>query len=932
MLNSLNERIKSHNESLEEFVSLIPSKYYYSETLKESWKRQKQTKEKARYLRKLKFDPDSQINNDNINIQINEKNVLPLFKLDNCENENNEQENVSKEKESSKNGEKTSENIIYHTNIKISKNIKNETNHKSLTNKESLKSSKNDKNKELENDQDIKKKQETQTQKTSNIFDLRAKLASRIEQLRANRKASKDTIDESSKNKDSILKTRKRERAQRKKKEFTKIKKETIFDKTEIHNNTNNRNTDEGNEITKSEDNNLLYGRITFAPEKENEIKPSRRKYQSMDLMGALRHAEAKRIRLDQLSDEKKKQIMESDAWKKAILQSQGKKIKDNEMLLRKSIKRQERQKKKSAKAWNERLEKLSKIKQLQQKKRQDNIEAHRVMRKKKRLKKKHQRPGFEGSLRIKGKKGNERLSTAPNPRWDETSIDRRRRSRHSPRYQSRSRSWTPRRSYSPRNHSPSLDNPSSRRRRSRSPLAPLSQRRPYESRQAARNAMVNHIRGTSQQDRRVYIGNLSYDVKWHHLKDFMRQAGDVIFADVLMLPNGMSKVHLVAEYATRDEAQNAINTLSNQTLMGRMVYVREDREQEPRFGGPSYGRYPPYGNYYGDTRGGSYNSLNGRQLFIQNLPYNVGWKDIKDLFWNVIRTDIHLASDGRPKGTGIVLFETIEEARNAKATFNRYEWQGRIIEVREDRYPGPPSFGNRGFRGGYDGGFRGGYNGKHNRNNFDNPIPPNDFTDGATGNGDPSETIYVRNLPWSTSNEDLVELFTTIGKVERAEIQYEPSGRSKGAGVVRFDTLVTAQTAISKFQGYEYGGRPLGLSFVKYFSVSNYENSTNGNDAMPVDTNTYQIKQTLREFYKLDTPTQFETQLPNLDTNDIDPEEYIKNVMNNDPETLLNLENTLIQEPIKPIITMLEPTLAHIGTLSASLSQPLTEESRNDI
>lgn len=27
-----------------------------------------------------------------------------------------------------------------------------------------------------------------------------------------------------------------------------------------------------------------------------------------------------------------------------------------------------------------------------------------------------------------------------------------------------------------------------------------------------------------SQQDRRVYVGNLSYDVKWHHLKDFMRK------------------------------------------------------------------------------------------------------------------------------------------------------------------------------------------------------------------------------------------------------------------------------------------------------------------------------------------------------------------------------------------------------------------------
>ena len=68
-------------------------------------------------------------------------------------------------------------------------------------------------------------------------------------------------------------------------------------------------------------------------------------------------------------------------------------------------------------------------------------------------------------------------------------------------------------------------------------------------------------VRESSQQDRRVYVGNLSYDVKWHHLKDFMRQgeadpalftnrraadfrtAGEVLFADVLQLPNGMSKV-----------------------------------------------------------------------------------------------------------------------------------------------------------------------------------------------------------------------------------------------------------------------------------------------------------------------------------------------------------------------------------------------------
>ena len=31
-----------------------------------------------------------------------------------------------------------------------------------------------------------------------------------------------------------------------------------------------------------------------------------------------------------------------------------------------------------------------------------------------------------------------------------------------------------------------------------------------------------------------------------------------------------------IVEYATRDQAQTAINTLSNQNLMGRLVYVRE--------------------------------------------------------------------------------------------------------------------------------------------------------------------------------------------------------------------------------------------------------------------------------------------------------------------------------------------------------------------
>lgn len=100
--------------------------------------------------------------------------------------------------------------------------------------------------------------------------------------------------------------------------------------------------------------------------------------------------------------------------------------------------------------------------------------------------------------------------------------------------------------------------------------------------------------------------------------------------------------------------------------------------------------------------------------------------------------------------------------------------------------------------------------------------------------------------------------MFSTIGKVERAEIQYEPNGRSRGTGVVELESVEVAETAISmfqwrfyaipgiyqnvltssldKFSGYQYGGRPLGITFVKYLTPGAHE-PMNGNgpaDAPP--------------------------------------------------------------------------------------------------
>lgn len=131
--------------------------------------------------------------------------------------------------------------------------------------------------------------------------------------------------------------------------------------------------------------------------------------------------------------------------------------------------------------------------------------------------------------------------SSAPLQR-DRSRSPRRRSPDHRDRARSPRSPRQRRRSYSPRSRSRSRDD--YRRRSSRSPMSGSGHpggysgsgyagsggvggpRRSYEERAAAKDAMMQSLRDSSQQDRRVYVGNLSYDVKWHHLKDFMRQGG----------------------------------------------------------------------------------------------------------------------------------------------------------------------------------------------------------------------------------------------------------------------------------------------------------------------------------------------------------------------------------------------------------------------
>lgn len=259
-------------------------------------------------------------------------------------------------------------------------------------------------------------------------------------------------------------------------------------------------------------------------------------------------------------------------------------------------------------------------------------------------------------------------------------------------------------------------------------------------------------------QSRRVYVGNIPWDVAWQDLKDHMRQAGEVLFAEVLKNPDGRSKGCGIVEYSQPSEAQEAISLLNDSELNGRMIFVREDRE---------------------NTNAASHDSDNEQEsppnnsvtsVYVGNVSFECSWQDLKDHMrqaGNVDQANILHFEDGRSKGCAIVTYQKPQEAQRAIRELQNTVLHGRPIFVREDR------------------------------------------EQSSTQTTQPLQ-LFVGNLSYDTNWRDLKHHFRQCGEVERAEVMEGPDGRKRGYGTVRFYRSRDAQSAIRRLNGGEFMGRRL--------------------------------------------------------------------------------------------------------------------------
>lgn len=244
---------------------------------------------------------------------------------------------------------------------------------------------------------------------------LQERLRARIAELRAARKA--DGADgKPARSRQELLEQRRKKADQRKahKKEQRRLAKEEEARKQEERLRGSGSPLSGADIFSPRSDstNNFSFSKLAFsdgamADASLTKLMDGPKQKGPQDLKAALQAAENKQKRLAGLDAAKRADIGEKDLWLNASKRAHGERVRDDQSLLKKALKRKEKQKSKSEKEWQEREQAVIKGKEMKQKKRETNLAKRReekgAKNKKKPAKKggsKKGRPGFEGRFK----------------------------------------------------------------------------------------------------------------------------------------------------------------------------------------------------------------------------------------------------------------------------------------------------------------------------------------------------------------------------------------------------------------------------------------------------------------------------------------------------------------------------------------------------
>jgi RNA recognition motif-containing protein len=187
-------------------------------------------------------------------------------------------------------------------------------------------------------------------------------------------------------------------------------------------------------------------------------------------------------------------------------------------------------------------------------------------------------------------------------------------------------------------------------------------------------------------------------------------------------------------------------------------------------------------------------------KLFVAGLPDSISEDVLKQLFeatgGKVV--GVSLPKDrltGRPRGFGFVTLATPQEAQAARDALDGSIQGGKSISVRpfQAEPPKRDAAGPRPMGGGMGG-------------------PPGPRGPGGAGPQAPDRTLYVGNLPYDTTTEEVQVLVNSAvaDGVVRVHLPMDPDGRKRGFGFVTMASPEAAKTAADALRQADLRGRRL--------------------------------------------------------------------------------------------------------------------------
>ncbi|CAI4044730.1 ribosome biosynthesis protein RRP14 SKDI_11G1330 [Saccharomyces kudriavzevii IFO 1802] len=430
MSNSLEERLRANSSAFDGLLALIPAKYYYDEKSQDQWKAKKKTKTQSKNDKVKKLDPEQRDDETSSALEVMKKKekdakpiVLPGEKFKQMQMQAQKEATVEEVKNSDLEGKQGGPVMIAPVEGDEEEDIKvifdDEGNEIPLESKRV--------DKETDNGDEKKTiTEEEKLQKKKNLETLRSKLQARISDMKTRRKApgSREAILAQRKRKEELKKRKRQESEQEQEQDENGSDSDVDDIDSDLESNPK-RKSKKAKKNSEINADGVIFQNIIFddGARATSDLQRLRKAGRTRgpaknDIKSHLKLLEAKKNKMEAKDELEQIKLKEKGKWQKAMLQAEGVKVRDDEKLLRKAIKRKEAQKRKSATEWSERKRVVEDTISERQKRREENLRIRKDNKGKKRnkqekMKRKYvgsavpkKRAGFEGRLKTGNKRG----------------------------------------------------------------------------------------------------------------------------------------------------------------------------------------------------------------------------------------------------------------------------------------------------------------------------------------------------------------------------------------------------------------------------------------------------------------------------------------------------------------------------------------------